>query len=159
MRPVMSVHRGGQTLLRGRYDPARRGSAGLRRNRGTLLCAAAQRRTTGYCHRIICAQDYSAVTAACMMVKNVLLLTKWADSPRSWQVAFNDIDFCMKVRDCRISDRIQSICRTVSLRIQVQGAGGYAREDCPLQQGDCRRWSSTMAGYFSKAETPIIIQI
>ena len=27
------------------------------------------RGTTGYCHRIICAQDYSAVTAACMMVK------------------------------------------------------------------------------------------
>ena len=26
------------------------------------------RGTTGYCHRIICAQDYSAVTAACMMV-------------------------------------------------------------------------------------------
>src|SRR5699024_5628143 len=24
---------------------------------------------TGYCHRVICAQDYSAVTAACMMVK------------------------------------------------------------------------------------------
>ena len=33
-------------------------------------CFVMQKRgTTGYCHRIICAQDYSAVTAACMMVK------------------------------------------------------------------------------------------
>ena len=33
-------------------------------------CFVQQKRdATGYCHRIICAQDYSAVTAACMMVK------------------------------------------------------------------------------------------
>ena len=33
-------------------------------------CFVQQKRgVTGYCHRIICAQDYSAVTAACMMVK------------------------------------------------------------------------------------------
>ena len=33
-------------------------------------CFVQQKRNeTGYCHRIICAQDYSAVTAACMMVK------------------------------------------------------------------------------------------
>lgn len=52
---------------------------------------------TGYCHRIICAQDYSAVTAACMMVRKDVfeevegLTTELA-------VAFNDIDFCMKIR-------------------------------------------------------------
>lgn len=54
------------------------------------------RANSGYCHRIICAQDYSAVTAACMMVKRKVfeevqgLTTELA-------VAFNDIDFCMKV--------------------------------------------------------------
>lgn len=52
---------------------------------------------SGYCHRIICAQDYSAVTAACMMVSKDAfeavdgLTTELA-------VAFNDIDFCMKLR-------------------------------------------------------------
>ena len=51
---------------------------------------------TGYCHRIICAQDYSAVTAACMMVKKSAfdqvdgLYTGLA-------VAFNDIDFCLRL--------------------------------------------------------------
>ena len=29
---------------------------------------------------------------------------------KNWQVAFNDIDFCMKLEKGRISDRIQSIC-------------------------------------------------
>ena len=52
---------------------------------------------TGYCHRIICAQDYSAVTAACMMVKKSVYEAVHGFS-EELEVAFNDIDFCMKVR-------------------------------------------------------------
>ena len=54
--------------------------------------------STGYCHRIICAQDYSAVTAACMMVKKEIFDAVGGLS-EDLQVAFNDIDFCIKVRD------------------------------------------------------------
>ena len=56
------------------------------------------RSSTGYCHRIICAQDYSAVTAACMMVKKEIFDAVGGLS-EDLQVAFNDIDFCIKVRD------------------------------------------------------------
>ena len=56
------------------------------------------RSTTGYCHRIICAQNYSAVTAACMMVKKKVFDQVGGLSP-DLAVAFNDIDFCLKVRD------------------------------------------------------------
>ncbi len=52
---------------------------------------------TGYCHRIICAQDYSAVTAACMMVKKSAF-EEVGGLSEELQVAFNDIDFCMKLR-------------------------------------------------------------
>ena len=52
---------------------------------------------TGYCHRIICAQDYSAVTAACMMVKRSIF-EQVGGLSEELQVAFNDIDFCMKIR-------------------------------------------------------------
>ena len=52
---------------------------------------------TGYCHRIICAQDYSAVTAACMMVKRKAF-DEVGGLSEELQVAFNDIDFCMKLR-------------------------------------------------------------
>lgn len=55
------------------------------------------RSSTGYCHRIICAQDYSAVTAACMMVKKSVYDEVNGFTPEL-QVAFNDIDFCLKVR-------------------------------------------------------------
>ncbi len=62
-------------------------------------CFVQQPRTsTGYCHRIICAQDYSAVTAACMMVKKEIFDAVGGLS-EDLQVAFNDIDFCIKVRD------------------------------------------------------------
>lgn len=56
-----------------------------------------KRGTTGYCHRIICAQDYSAVTAACMMVKKSAFDAVGGLS-EELAVAFNDIDFCMKLR-------------------------------------------------------------
>ncbi len=55
------------------------------------------RESTGYCHRIICAQDYSAVTAACMMVDRKVYEEVGGLSP-DLAVAFNDIDFCLKVR-------------------------------------------------------------
>ena len=58
---------------------------------------SSKRGFTGYCHRIICAQDYSAVTAACMMVKREAF-EKVGGLSEELQVAFNDIDFCMKLR-------------------------------------------------------------
>ena len=51
----------------------------------------------GYFNRIICAQDYSAVTAACMMVKKSVFEEVGGLNP-DFKVAFNDIDFCLRVR-------------------------------------------------------------
>lgn len=56
------------------------------------------RSATGYCHRIICAQDYSAVTAACMMVKKSVF-DEVGGLSTDLAVAFNDVDFCLKVRE------------------------------------------------------------
>lgn len=52
---------------------------------------------SGYCHRIISAQNYSAVTAACMMVPKQVFREVGGFS-EELAVAFNDIDFCLKVR-------------------------------------------------------------
>lgn len=52
---------------------------------------------TGYMGRILCAQDYSAVTAACMMVKRSVFEAV-GGLTEELAVAFNDIDFCLKVR-------------------------------------------------------------
>lgn len=56
------------------------------------------RKETGYCHRIVCAQNYSAVTAACMMVKRRAFELVGGLSVEL-AVAFNDIDLCMKLRE------------------------------------------------------------
>ena len=56
-----------------------------------------KRGDNGYFSRIICAQNYSAVTAACMMVKASVFHEAGGFSTEL-KVAFNDIDFCMKVR-------------------------------------------------------------
>ena len=50
-----------------------------------------------YFHRAMCAQDYSAVTAACLMTKKSVFDQVGGLSPEL-AVAFNDIDYCMKVR-------------------------------------------------------------
>ena len=93
------------------------------------------RGTTGYCHRIICAQDYSAVTAACMMVKKSAF-DQVGGLTEELAVAFNDIDFCMKLRAAGYLIVYNPYAETVSLRVQIKRTGGYAREGGKIQQGD-----------------------
>jgi len=50
-----------------------------------------------YFHRALTAQDYSAVTAACMMTKKSVFEEAGGFS-EELAIAFNDIDYCMKVR-------------------------------------------------------------
>lgn len=50
-----------------------------------------------YFHRAMCAQDYSAVTAACLMTKKSVF-DQVGGLSQELAVAFNDIDYCMKVR-------------------------------------------------------------
>lgn len=50
-----------------------------------------------YFHRAMSTQDYSAVTAACMMSKKEVF-TAVGGFSKELAIAFNDIDYCMKVR-------------------------------------------------------------
>mgnify|MGYP005773287807 FL=1 len=50
-----------------------------------------------YFHRAMCAQDYSAVTAACMVSKRSLF-DQVGGFREELAVAFNDIDYCLKIR-------------------------------------------------------------
>lgn len=62
-------------------------------------CFVQQKRGySGYFERVICAQNYSAVTAACMLVKREVFEAVGGLS-EELAVAFNDIDFCLKVRE------------------------------------------------------------
>ncbi len=52
----------------------------------------------GYMGRLFYAQDVSAVTGACMMVKKSLY-EELGGLDEEFTVAFNDVDFCLKARD------------------------------------------------------------
>lgn len=58
----------------------------------------ADRAEPGYQNRIICPQNYSAVTAACLMVSRKIY-EEVGGMSEEYKVAFNDIDFCLKVRE------------------------------------------------------------
>ena len=51
----------------------------------------------GYMGRLIYAQDLSAVTGACMMIRREVY-DQLNGYDESFEVAFNDVDFCMRVR-------------------------------------------------------------
>lgn len=57
----------------------------------------ADKKDPGYFGRIICIQDLNAVTAACMMVKKSVF-EEVGGLDEELAVAFNDVDFCLKVR-------------------------------------------------------------
>ncbi len=52
----------------------------------------------GYCRRMEFAQDYSAVTAAGMLVRSAAFRAVGGFDEQALQVAFNDVDLCLKVR-------------------------------------------------------------
>jgi len=53
----------------------------------------------GYCGRAIVAQDLSAVTAACLLTHKSLYQRLGGLNEANLTVAFNDVDFCLRVRD------------------------------------------------------------
>ncbi|SUO04160.1 capsular polysaccharide synthesis protein CpsIbJ [Faecalicoccus pleomorphus] len=52
----------------------------------------------GYFGRLICSQDLSAVTAACLMTKKSIF-EEVHGLDETFKVAFNDIDYCLKLRE------------------------------------------------------------
>jgi GT2 family glycosyltransferase len=52
----------------------------------------------GYCNRAAVAQDLSAVTAACLLTRRDLYLKLGGLDARWLKVAFNDVDYCLRVR-------------------------------------------------------------
>lgn len=56
-----------------------------------------KRGENGYVNRLLLAQNLSAVTAACMMVKKCIY-DEVDGLDEQFKVAYNDVDICMKVR-------------------------------------------------------------
>ena len=53
----------------------------------------------GYFNKLNLVQNYSAVTAACLVVRRDLYIKAGGLDDQNLKVAYNDVDFCLKVRD------------------------------------------------------------
>ena len=73
------------------------GIGGNARGIGQNMFMGLQRARSGYLHKASLAMDYSAVTAACLMVKRNIYEAVGGFEEKL-AVAFNDVDFCLKVR-------------------------------------------------------------
>lgn len=58
-----------------------------------------ERDSSGYFHRLKLTQNVSAVTAACLLVRREVYELVDGLDERELTVAFNDVDFCLKVRE------------------------------------------------------------
>ena len=76
----------------------------------------------GYMGRLVYAQDVYAVTAACLMVRrSVYEQVNGLDE--SFAVAFNDVDFCVRVREAGYTNVFTPVCTAVPLREQEPRSG------------------------------------
>ncbi len=53
----------------------------------------------GYLHRVVLAQDLSAVTGACLLTRRDLYLSLGGLNERDLAIAFNDVDYCLRLRE------------------------------------------------------------
>ena len=74
------------------------GIGGSLRGIGANLYQGMRRERSGYLHRAAFQMNYSAVTAALMMVKKEVY-EKAGGFEEELSVAFNDVDFCLRVRN------------------------------------------------------------
>ncbi len=100
----------------------------------------------GYFSRIICAADLSAVTAACMMVRRDVY-EELGGLDESYEVAFNDIDFCLRIRETGLRIVYNPYARLIHDESKSRG-----HEDTPAKiarfnrEADrfIRRWSDIL---------------
>ena len=59
---------------------------------------------TGYLKRIVATNNYSAVTAACLLVKRTHFNAVNGLNEKDLSVAFNDVDFCLKVKGLGVNN-------------------------------------------------------
>jgi GT2 family glycosyltransferase len=55
-------------------------------------------KSDGYCQRLVCAQNVSAVTGACLMMRQALF-EEVNGFDTDFRLHFNDVDLCLKLRD------------------------------------------------------------
>lgn len=102
----------------------------------------------GYLNRLAATQNYSAVTAACLLVRKSLFEEVGGLNEKDLAVAFNDVDFCLRIRElgkrnvyCAEAELFHHESVSRGLDIAPEKAARFNRELAYLQN----RWADVIA--------------
>lgn len=93
----------------------------------------------GYMHRAVLAQDLSAVTAACLVTHKSLYQALGGLNEANLSVAFNDVDYCLKVREAG-----QRVIYTPYAELYHHESVSRGKDDSPEKQARAKRESEYM---------------
>lgn len=102
--------------------------------------------STGYFNRLILPQNFSAVTAACLMVRKEVF-NEVVGFDEKYQLAFGDVDFCLKLREKGYLIVWTPYAELVHYESQTRGV-----EDTPKKQA---RFKKEVA-YFREKWLPVL---
>jgi GT2 family glycosyltransferase len=102
----------------------------------------------GYFGRAVCAQDLSAVTAACMLCRREVFTAVGGFDEKELAVAFNDVDLCLKIR--AVGYRIVWTAATVAEHAESWSRGSDFRPEHHIRffrehQTMIERWGPILA--------------
>lgn len=97
------------------------------------------RGTVGYMGRLCYAQNMSAVTAACMMVK-ASVYKEVGGFDETYPVAFNDVDFCLKIRKSGKLIVWTPYAEAYHYESKTRGRDDDNEERIARFKGDCQRF-------------------
>ena len=83
----------------------------------------------GYFSRLMLIQNVSAVTAACLVVRKKIYQQVDGLDEKNLTVAFNDVDFCLKVRMAGYKKRVDPLRRAGASRIREPRCGRFHRQN------------------------------
>ena len=114
MQPARCGDLRGHALLPRRYHPACRHHHGAGRLCGPQPQVPTNGGGSGYMFRLATVQDFSAVTAACLLVRTAVFdAVHGLDEKLT--VAYNDVDFCLRVRGRGLAHRLDAPTRNCTI--------------------------------------------
>ena len=81
----------------------------------------------GYMGRLNYVQDVYGDTAACLLIRREIY-DEMNGLDESYAVAFNDVDFCVRVREAGYTNRVYPLCPALPLREQEPRHRGQPRK-------------------------------
>ena len=101
---------------------------------------------TGDMYRLVTAQNYMAVTGACLMVKTELY-NKYGLDEQNFAVAYNDIDFCLKLYEDGLVNVFTPYAE--GFHYESKSRGSDTDKPNPRYEGEKARFAAKWQKYFN----------